>query len=151
MGIHVVRPGEGEQTTAGPLRQRILEDGSHTGHRLGLLEETLQPQTPGPPEHVHHGHDEVFIVTAGKVRFTSGDEHVDAEAGTVVVAPMGVPHGFSNPFEQAAVFVGALTPDLYVQFFRDLDKLPVDEHGMLNPADIADAMSHYATEVVRAR
>ena len=148
MGIHVVRPGEGEQTTTGRLSMRILEDGSHTGHRLGLMEATLQPYTEGPPEHVHHEHDEVFIVTAGKVRFTSGKDHVDAEAGTVVVAPTGVPHGFSNPFEQTAVFVGTLTPDSYVQYFRDLGKLPLNDQGVLNPAEVARTMSHYATEVV---
>ena len=148
MPIHVVRRGEGEQTSAGMLRARILEDGSHTGHRLGVMEEILQPETAGPPEHVHHEHDEVFIVTAGKVRFTSGDDHVDAEAGTVVVAPIGVPHGFSNPFEQTAVFVATLTPDLYVQFLRDLSKLPVNDQGALSPADIAHTMARYATEVV---
>ena len=149
MGIHVVRPGDGERTTAGPIGMRILEDGSHTGHRLGLMEATLPPGPAGPPQHIHHEHDEVFIVTAGKVRFTSGNDHVDAEAGTVVVVPIDVPHTFSNPFEQTAVFIGTLTPDLYVQYFRDLTDLPRNDHGLLNPADIARTMSHYATEVVR--
>lgn len=34
----------------------------------------------------------MLIVTAGQVRFTSGDGRVDAEAGTVVDVPIGVPH-----------------------------------------------------------
>jgi hypothetical protein len=58
------------------------------------------------------------------------------------------PHTFSNPFEPAK-FVGTLTPDLYVEYFRDLSKLPVDDNGLLNPADIGRAMARYATEVVR--
>jgi len=149
MSIHVVRPGQGEQVNFGPVGMRILEDGSHTGQRLGLLEATLPPGPVSPPQHVHHEHDEVFIVTGGAVRFTSGDESVDAAAGTVVVVPIGVPHTFSNPFEQTATFIGTLTPDLYVQYFRDLSKLPVNDQGQLNPADIARTMSHYATEVVR--
>jgi mannose-6-phosphate isomerase-like protein (cupin superfamily) len=149
MGIHVLRPGDGERAGVGPIRYRILEDGSHTGHRLGLLEATLPPGPASPPQHVHHEHDEVFIVTAGKVRFTTGDEHVDAEAGTVVVVPIDVPHTFSNPFEQTAVFIATLTPDQYVQYFRDISQLPLNEQGLLNPADVARAMSHYATEVVR--
>jgi mannose-6-phosphate isomerase-like protein (cupin superfamily) len=148
MSIRVVRPGEGEQTSAGPIGMRILEDGSHTGHRLALMEATLPPGPSGPPQHVHHEHDEVFIVTAGTVRFTSGDEHFDAEAGTVVVVPIGVPHTFSNPFEQTAAFIGTLTPDLYVQYFRDLSKLPLNDQGQLNPTDVARTMSRYATDVV---
>lgn len=148
MNIHVVRPGDGEKAGAGPISYRILEDGSHTGHRLGLLEAALPPGPASPPQHVHHEHDEVFIVTSGKVRFTSGDEHVDAEAGTVVVVPIGVPHTFSNPFERAALFIATLTPDLFVQYFRDLTKLPLNDQGLLNPSDVALAMSHYATNVV---
>ena len=149
MSIHVVRPGEGERADVGPIGIRILEDGSHTEHRLGLVEAMLPPGPASPPQHVHHEHDEIFIVTAGKMRFTSGDEDVDVEAGTVVVVPIGVPHTFSNPFDQTAVFVGTLTPDLYVQYFRDISKLPRNDQGLLNPADVARTMSHYATDVVR--
>ncbi len=82
------------------------------------------------------------------MRFTSGDDHVDAEAGTVVVVPIGVPHTFSNLFQDKAVFIGTMTPDLYIQYFRDLGQLPVDHQGMLNPEDIARTMARYATDVV---
>jgi hypothetical protein len=41
-----------------------------------------------------------------------------------------------------------MTPDLYVEYFRDLSRLPVDDRGMLNPADVGRAMANYATEVV---
>jgi len=100
---------------------------------------------------VHHEHEEVFIVTAGKVRFTSGHDSIDVDAGTVVVVPIGVPHTFSNPFQEMAVFIGTMMPDLYIQYFRDLGQLPVDQQGMLDPADIARTMARYATEVVRPR
>ena len=150
MGIRVIRPGDGERVGIGAIHARIIEDGSSTGHRLGLIEATIPPGPAQPPQHVHHEHDEVFIVTAGKVRFTTGDDSVDVEAGTVVVVPIGVPHTFSNPFEAIAVFIGTMTPDLYVQYFRDLAQLPVDDQGMLKPADIASTMARYATDVVRA-
>jgi mannose-6-phosphate isomerase-like protein (cupin superfamily) len=149
MSIHVIRPGEGEIAGAGPIRVRIVEDGSHTDHRFGLIEATVPPGPAQPPQHVHREHDEVFIVTAGRLRFTSGAELVDVEAGSVVVVPPGTPHTFSNPFEAPAVFLCALTPDHYVQYFRDLGALPVNAQGMLDPADIGRAMSRYATDVVR--
>ena len=36
MPIHVVGPNDGEQSGGGPIRCRIIEDGSHTQHRLGM-------------------------------------------------------------------------------------------------------------------
>ena len=43
-----------------------------------------------------------------------------------------------------------MTPDLYIQYFRDLGQLPVDERGMLSPADVGRTMARYATEVVHS-
>ena len=74
MGSRVIRPGEGEMAGGGPIRIRIIEDGSHTEHRLGLVEVTVPPGPAAPPQHIHREHDELFIVTAGKLRFTSGGE-----------------------------------------------------------------------------
>ena len=49
--ISVVGPDGGEQMLTGPVRMRILEDGSTTGHRLGIGEITVAPHTEGPPQH----------------------------------------------------------------------------------------------------
>ena len=43
--ISVVGPDGGEQMLTGPVRMRILEDGSTTGHRLGIGEITIAPHT----------------------------------------------------------------------------------------------------------
>src|SRR6476469_1768081 len=149
MGIRMVRAGEGETVNVGPIGIRIIEDGSQTGHRLGLVEATIPPGPGTPPQHIHREHDEVFIVTAGKLRFTSGGETIDAEAGSVVIVPVGVSHTFSNPFDQPAVMLNTFTPDLYIQYFRDLATLPVNAQGLLDPADVGRTMARYATDVVR--
>jgi hypothetical protein len=39
--ISMVGPNGGEQMMTGPVRMRILEDGSTTGHRLGVAEITV--------------------------------------------------------------------------------------------------------------
>jgi len=148
MDIRVNRPGDGEQAFSGPFGLRIIEDGSHTRHRLGLVEATLRPGPAQPPQHIHREHEEVFIVTSGKVRFTSGADAVDVEAGTVVVVPIGVPHTFANPFQETAVFIGTMTPDLYIQYFRDIGQLPTNDRGQADPGDIARTMARYATDVV---
>jgi mannose-6-phosphate isomerase-like protein (cupin superfamily) len=149
MSIHVVGPNDGEQAGGGPVRVRIIEDGSHTDHRLGLIEATIPPGPGGPPQHVHREHDEIFIVTQGKLRFTSGADSVDVEVGSCVTVPPGTPHTFSNPFDAPATFIGTMTPDLYIEYFRDLGRLPVNEQGVLDPADIGRTMAKYATDVVR--
>ena len=41
-----------------------------------------------------------------------------------------------------------MSPDTYVEYFRDLGKLLVDDNGLLSPADIGRTMAKYATEVV---
>ncbi len=149
MSIHVVKPDGGEQSGGGPIRCRIIEDGSHTEHRLGLIESTVPAGPAAPPQHVHREHDETFIVTQGKLRFTSGDNSVDVEVGSCVVVPAGTPHTFSNPFSQQAKFICTLTPDRYVEYFRDLSKLPVNEQGLLDFADVGKTMAKYATDVIR--
>ena len=148
MSIHVVEPNGGEQSGGGPIRCRIIEDGSHTEHRLGLVEATVPVGPATPPQHVHREHDETFIVTQGRLRFTSGNDSVDVEAGSCVVVPARTPHTFSNPFSHPARFICTVTPDRYVEYFRDLSRLPVDEQGFLDPADIGRTMAKYATDVM---
>ena len=46
--VSITGPGEGELIVNGPTSVRILEDGSSTGHRLGMGEITIPPHTPGP-------------------------------------------------------------------------------------------------------
>lgn len=96
-GVSVVGPDAGESIQLGPTRMRILEDGSTTGHRLGMGEITLAPHTEGPPQHRHARHDEGFYVVSGAARFTVGETVYDAPAGTLVMIPPGAPHTFANP------------------------------------------------------
>jgi mannose-6-phosphate isomerase-like protein (cupin superfamily) len=148
MAIEIVDRNGGETVSAGPITHRILEDGSHTGHRIGLVEVTLPPRTGGPPEHIHHQHDETFFVVSGSPTFTSGGHTITAQPGTLVTAPPGTRHSFANPGEQPAVILATITPDLYIEFFRELDNLQPGPNG-LDPEDVAAVMARYATEVVR--
>src|SRR5882724_10078601 len=118
--VSVVGPDGGEVIALGPAQVRIMEDGSTTGHRLGFGEITLAPRSAGPPQHRHARHDEGFYVVSGTARFTVGDTEYEAPPGTLVMVPPGAPHTFANPGDQPLVMVNTFTPDLYVQYFRDL-------------------------------
>ncbi|MFD0070879.1 cupin domain-containing protein [Streptomyces sp. NPDC127166] len=143
--VSVVGPGDGEAIVLGTTHMRVLEDGSHTGHRLAIAESVLAPHTQGPPQHRHARHDEGFYIISGTVRFTVGDEDYDAATGTLVMVPPGTPHTFANVTDQPAVMLSTFTPDLYVQYFRELQDVLADGRPMTPQANI-DAMSRYATE-----
>jgi mannose-6-phosphate isomerase-like protein (cupin superfamily) len=143
--VSVVGPDDGEVIALGPAQVRIMEDGSTTGHRLGFGEITLAPRSAGPPQHRHARHDEGFYVVSGTARFTVGDTEYEAPPGTLVMVPPGAPHTFANPGDQPLVMVNTFTPDLYVQYFRDLRDAAADGRP-LTDEEITQVMSRYATE-----
>ena len=145
--VSVTGPDAGESIQLGPVRMRILEDGSTTGHRLGIGETTLPPHTEGPPQHRHAQHDEGFYVVSGTVRFTVGETTHDATAGTLVMVPPGAPHTFANPGDVPAVVLNTFTPDLYVNYFRDLRDM-IEGGGPMTPDAVAGVMARYATEPI---
>ncbi len=124
---------------------RILEDGHTTGHRLGLGEITLAPHTEGPPQHRHARHDEGFYVVSGTASFTVGETTHQAAAGTLVMIPPGAPHTFANPGDEPVVLLNTFTPDLYVQYFRDLRDM------IASGQDLTPGQHHRGDEPVRHR
>jgi mannose-6-phosphate isomerase-like protein (cupin superfamily) len=143
--VSVVGPDGGESIQLGQTRMRILEDGSTTGHRLGVGEITLAPHTDGPPQHRHARHDEGFYVVSGTARFTVGETTCDAPAGTLVMIPPGAPHTFANPTDAVTVILNTFTPDLYIEYFRDLRDMIAGGRPLTAETTI-QAMSRYATE-----
>ena len=143
--ISVVPPDGGEIALDGPIRLRILEDGSTTGHRLGLAEITIAPHTAGPPQHRHGRHDEGFYVVSGTATFTVGQETHEAPAGTLVMVPPGAPHTFANNSDEPVTIVNTFTPDLYVQYFRDLRDM-IASGSPPTAGQVVDVMARYATE-----
>jgi pimeloyl-ACP methyl ester carboxylesterase/quercetin dioxygenase-like cupin family protein len=146
-GLSVVGPAGGEPTISGPASVRIIEDGSTTSHRLGMAEIVLAPHAGGPPQHRHARHDEGFYVVCGTVRFTSGETSFDAPARTLVMVPPGAPHTFANLGEEPAIILNTFTPDLYVQYFRDLRDLAAGGEPP-SAEQIAAVMARYGTQPV---
>ena len=147
MTVKLTAPGEGEEFPAGPVRFRILEDGTDVDQRFGVAECHLSPGWTGPPQHIHRQHDESFYVVTGTVRFTSGTNELLAPAGSLVTAPIGEPHTFSNADpEAAASILCTVVPERYLGYFRDLQSLRPGPDGMLVPAEVLELMARYATE-----
>jgi quercetin dioxygenase-like cupin family protein len=141
----VTGPSDGEAVQLGTTVMRILEDGSTTGHRLGIGEITVAPHTEGPPQHRHARHDEGFYVVSGTATFTVGTDVYQAPAGSLAMIPPGAPHTFANRGDEPLVLLNTFTPDLYVQYFRDLKQM-IAAGQTLTPEATVQVMSRYATE-----
>ena len=145
MTIAITGPADGEALRAGPTAIRVLEDGTNTDHRLGVVEVTIPPNVDGPPQHLHRNHDETFYIVSGTPTFTSGTDTVHTRPGMLITAAPGTPHTFANPGGDPAVMLCTVTPDLYIGYFREL---AAQAPGPLDPTAVADIMSRYQTDVV---
>jgi len=104
--------------------------GVATGGALSIVSFDLAPGAVGAAPHVHHGHEEGFLVLSGRVRFSLGGGSGDAVGEPVrdVVAgesdvawvPRGVRHGFANVDEAPARILGLFTPAGYETYFLEV-------------------------------
>ncbi|KAL9593650.1 MAG: hypothetical protein Q9219_007451 [cf. Caloplaca sp. 3 TL-2023] len=70
----------------------------------------------------HHARDPQS--QKGRIRFHSpGVEPIDAEAGDIITVPTRLPHKFSNPFDDEAIFINTITPGFFVRYFEHLEAL----------------------------
>lgn len=63
---------------------------------------------------------------------------------TLAMIPPGAPHTFANLGDTPAVMLNTFTPDLYVQYFRDLRNM-IAGGQELTPESTVAVMSRYAT------
>jgi quercetin dioxygenase-like cupin family protein len=60
--------------------------------------------------HTHAGMDKVYHVLEGRGRFLLADRELDMDAGTMLVAPEGVPHGIHNTGDERLLVLVVLAP-----------------------------------------
>lgn len=81
----------------------------------------------------------------GTIRFHSpGRADVDAKAGDLIIVPIRLPHRFSNPFDEEAVFMNTATPGFFVRYFEYLEYL-IGEGTVLTPEINKAALRRFAT------
>lgn len=117
----VLAPIEGATAGAfgrGSITVRLRSE--DTAGRLGLVEQVIPPNDPGPGMHVHPGFDETFYVIEGTVAFRLGDHACNAGSGTVAFVPRGTPHTFANPSGQFARVLVLVTPGGFERYFDEL-------------------------------
>ena len=146
MNASVLQSNEGRTINMGPIKLRVLEDGTRTRNTLGMAEFTIPPHMPGPPPHVHHAHEEGFYVLEGVIEFRVENETIHVEKGGFVMVPIGVAHTFSNPGDTPALFLNTFTPPQYLHYFEEMSQLAA-QVGIPTPQQNGEVMARYDTEV----
>lgn len=141
--VTLASPSSSEAFYIGALKCIVLEDGSHTDNRIGAVTMIVPARTAGPTQHWHRMHDETFLVTRGRLRFTTGKKSMDAGVGELVVVPPKSYHTFANPFDDEAEFFNTFTPAYYVDYLRLLAQEA--RKTSLSPEKYREIMARFAT------
>jgi quercetin dioxygenase-like cupin family protein len=106
----------------GQLEVRYLIDGS-AREGLGLFELTVPPGSNVPPPHSHTRNEECVYVLDGILRYSVDGVTRDLRPGEWMRTPRGSVHGFGNPHAEKARALVTLSPDIGVQYFRDVARI----------------------------
>jgi mannose-6-phosphate isomerase-like protein (cupin superfamily) len=116
----VLEPNGGERLRfLGASTMRLKVDEAKNAD-LGFYEYVSEPGVTGPPQHVHHGHDETFYVVDGTYEFVIGSDHLPMPRGAFLLVPRGTPHTFRNAGDDLGRIVGTFNPPRFANYFREL-------------------------------
>ena len=112
---------------------------------MGLVEGRFPPGAKGPPAH-KDGHDELFLVLEGKVRFQIEQEISQAVPGTTIFSPEGTLHTFKPEDDGPTRIVGAFLPGGYERYFEAIAALP--DSTAPSSEVLAELAARFGTEYV---
>ena len=116
------------------VRYKTILSPEDSGGAMSIVD-SLSPVGSGPPRHVHHAEDEVFVMLTGQCKFwMAGTERV-AGPGEAVFVPRGTEHTFKVVGDEPARHLIILTPGGFEGFFADMARgqfaIP-DDMGAVN-------------------
>jgi mannose-6-phosphate isomerase-like protein (cupin superfamily) len=114
----VHQAGEGEENRAFSFGRRIRLTPEDTGGTFSVWEEEV-PEGVGPPLHVHHDAQELFVVLEGRVLFRCSGRNAEVGAGGTALIPRGAEHTFKAL--TAARILVELVPGRGIGFFREVE------------------------------
>jgi quercetin dioxygenase-like cupin family protein len=105
------------------LETHIKATSEQTSGAIGMIEHVSVPVGFESPYHVHHGEDEIFIVSEGELTFISGDSRFTGKAGSYTFLPRDIPHGFKVTGDKPARFFMLFTPGGFERLIIEMGEL----------------------------
>ena len=131
----------GNVVKVGQMEIRYLVDGAEKGG-LGLFELKIPPGSNVPPPHSHTKNEECVYVLEGTLRYSVDTESRDLKPGEWMSTPRGSVHQFNNPSSDTARALIILSPDIGMQYFRDVSAV-VNAGGPPDRVKLTEVMSRY--------
>lgn len=117
---------------------RVLVPAALTGGAFCVALIEIPPHD-GPPPHIHHGEDEVFLIQTGRFEFWVDGDCVEVGAGDVVYGARDVPHTFRNISDETATLHVFSIRAGFESFFRQCARVWGDGDAMPQILEIARA------------
>ena len=128
------------------IQFKLGSDDTNNGLVLGL---GTIPPGGGPPLHVHHKDDEIFIIIEGEIDVFFNDEWHKAKAGDVFFGPRDVPHKFRNNGSTVAKQWVITLPGGFDSFYQKMSNA-FNASGGPDFAGITQAGKEYGAELLEA-
>jgi mannose-6-phosphate isomerase-like protein (cupin superfamily) len=103
-------------------------DGASSRGAYSLIEYSHAAGAPGPPAHIHHHHEEAFLVLEGHLTLALDDETILVGPGQTFIVPRGRVHQPQNPSSEPVRFVFISSPPMD-EFFDAISQLVVEHDG----------------------
>lgn len=141
------RTGQGRSFAFGLAPVHVKLEAGETEDAFALVEASFPANLPGPPKH-RHPWAESFYVISGQLRFTVGDDLIDALPGDLVHAPEGLPHTYANPFADPATALGLIAPGRFVAALEDIATAFPPEGGPPDMEKLAVIYARWGQQIV---
>jgi quercetin dioxygenase-like cupin family protein len=113
------------------VQYRTILPAAATGGAISITD-SVSPPNSGPPRHIHHDADEVFVMLSGDAEFWLEGETVTRGPGETVFVGRGKEHTFRIVSDIASRHLVILTPGGFEGFFAEMA-----QGGFQIPQDMA--------------